>query len=210
MSEDSQLVFHKLLVNAIPGFVAGTLLVLLGLITRQPGVQEAVSDLYKHAFYIHPFLLSTVGTLVCGSLLMQGADANKDLDRLLTVPTLKFFSHLFSVGLGASVPLAFVVWGYFDASACHGTVAVFASWFVLFIYAALSTAGLLAIEARGAEDGKSKLKHTAGPWALRGFAVLTLFAIGSAVVTVQKPGSTQELIRSGQEATANFVCGPGL
>jgi hypothetical protein len=204
VSNDAEVVGKKLAANATPCFVSGVVLVLLASFSGQHGLKEAVADLYKHAIYIHPFLICSVAVIVCVSLCTQGADANDDWDKWFWLPTLKFFSHLFSVGLGACLPLAFVAPKYFFGSTCHTATAMLASWVVLLTFAALSTAGSVAIERR--QKDKSDPRNRAGRKQIQIFGFLALVSIYLCFQTASWTGSTSEIIHSTQVAVGNLVC----
>lgn len=190
--------------NATPGFAAGTILLVLAVMSNKPGIGEALSDLYRHTFYIHPILLASALIVVCGSISTQGADVNLFLDKWLFRPCLGFFSHLFSAAFGASIPLAFIAHEQLGSDLCKVSLAMVFSIAGLFLFAVLSTAGQIVVESR--QESAQNMEQ-ANIIQLVLLFVLAIIAFGCFLVISGQPGSSEDLITSMQRTSAELFCG---
>lgn len=193
---------------AFSGFVVSALVATLAAATQKPGIVQAASDLYKHAAYVHPFLISVFFGLVTLTVVLQGADFLDGLDTKIIVPTLEFFVHLFAIGVGAVIPVGLYV-GKFTGF-CENTIALGLVVVALSVFASLACLGLHIVELRASErenplstNGSAKLPK----YVLWFYAVLFLVSVWGGVSTADERSPTEGLMSGLQTGMAQVVCG---
>lgn len=199
--------------RAFPGVIVGLFFGLVSMVPFAPGVKISAQDLLNHATHLHPFILTLAGAIISLAVLVQGGDIGEDLENWFITPTLEFTSHLFSIGLGALLPLGVILEGPWGSATCAKYLGIFVTLITLAIMAMVATAGLSIVEHRviarrsavESSSSKSKVSDTAvaSKWELR---FTLIFFVGCTVAsfwTASFPESTAELLHGGYSRLAN-------
>lgn len=206
MSKSKGLI-SRLIHRAMPGLVVGVLLVLLVLFAPSAtGVKQAAYDLYKHAVFIHPFLLALAAFVVSSSVVIQGADIAERLETYFLVPLLEFMAHLFAAGVGALVPLHFVVES--ATPICGNTGKLVGTWLALLVLATAVIATQLVVEQRTQERKQRTmgLAERASNNQLLLFLLYAVLALSAMLYTARLSDGTVELISSAQSQVSRLAC----
>jgi len=200
-------VSKSVLKRAFPGSIVGLFLGLASFIPEAPGVKNSAQDLLAHATHLHPFILTFAGAIISLAVLIQGGDFGEDLENWLITPTLEFSSHLFSICLGALLPLGVMLDGPWGGSICAKSLGVSVTMVGLAIMAMVATAGLSIVDHRvdaRKPTGKPKSKKTKVPdtavaskWELRLTFLFFVGCLGTSVWTASFSNSTADMLHAG-------------
>jgi hypothetical protein len=189
-----------------PGLVVGTLLAVFA--PHFDGVKEAAKDLYKHAVYIHPFLIALAGFFVTACFALQNATVSRRLEPFLLAPILAFMSHLFAAGSGAYIPLYFAVNGI---PQCEGVAAIASTLIALLALAVASAATLILLERRMEARSVRVMGANGRPGdasenqaAL--FLVLAIVCAVFVAITATLDNPTEKLIKAAQMEVSSRIC----
>jgi hypothetical protein len=189
---------------AISGFAAASVLTAFAEFGT-PGATAAANDLWEHAWLIHPFFYSLIGTAVSLAIVLQGARiAHILLDKVFS-PLLDAMSHILAFSFGALVPLTAVNAAPWLTPSCEGVAAVVLVEFWIGLFAAMAIAGRFIVDDRQQISTGTRAKG-ATDRQLLSFLVLGVFFVVVAYECAHMAGKTNSVIEEYLVPVSKYAC----
>ncbi len=195
-NQNIRMVFKRLLKNASPGLLVGAILLACVVTSTAPGVNASAHDIFSHTVHVHPFLMSSVLVVTAIAVLFHGADVLEFVDTSFLLPLLNFFSHLFSLGLGAFIPLALCNTTAFWSTAFGIAFNILVWTIVLLVMALIATTATLIVEGRievSRNPKAGKASRIASSRLLKGYVILMILSTVAMAKSVSTPGTTESI-----------------